>query len=143
MIATNIRTMLEDRGVRLRPGLSAVQLRALLDRFGSEVDQSILRMYAQFDGFEELDFASFHMVWPSSQIAPFAPMFDGISNFNIPCAWGDWLIDSDVLIFDLTDARKPVYFGYEKKIIATNLTDYYLRLAGGEYDMAHARCKNS
>jgi hypothetical protein len=133
-----IRIALEARGVELENPTDDQQLNELERELKRSFDDFYRGIYSTFNGFRSYDQRSQIYLWPMQRIYDERSLSiekDGNNYF----AMGDFLIDSDILMFCLDREDVPIFFLYERKELAPTTREFFMRLLSGKFDVLGRR----
>ena len=128
LTAAEIRSALLSRGTQLNSPASESEIRGLELKLGIKLDDYIASIYRAFNGFEEgeIDARSKFSIWPLTHLTSKPP--------GRMVTFGDFLVRSDDLLFDPSDARVPVTTEAGKEVIASSAPQFWDNLVSGQYD---------
>lgn len=97
--------LLISRGVRLNSPASLTEVRKLEGIIGGTIDEDILSVFLQFNGFDDdFDAATFISVWSIEKI------LDRIDNSRLPyIPFADRAFDAEVFEVCSIESSKPIY----------------------------------
>jgi hypothetical protein len=129
-----IRIALEARGVELEKPADDAKLNEFERGLRLSLDNFYRGIYSQFNGFHLCDQRSHICLWQMQRIYDERALSlekDGNNYF----AAGDFLIDSDILMFCLSREDIPILFLYERKELASTAREFFTKLISGQFDV--------
>jgi len=126
---------LKARGTMLAPPASAAALQAFIRTEDGDIDKNILEIYSQFDGFNGQDHGSQISIWPINRVISESGLKEVFQDSEY-AAVGDLLVDSDFIMWCLTNSELPVYLLHERRELAGSVGDFFRKLIAGQFDFA-------
>lgn len=133
MSTTDISSILKNRGVELNPPASKDNLTVLSNFVGCSVNETLVEIYLQFNGFQNLDYKSQVWFWPIERVLKMASLSTEFNN-NRYFAFGDVILESDYIMFSPELSKAPVTLFFEQKELASSLEEFFMSLALGKFD---------
>jgi hypothetical protein len=133
LIATAVRDALAARGIGLPAPATEHDLRQFESDLNGSLSTYVRGLYRAFNGFSSADERSQIRLWSLQEVAKNRDLcaeFDQQRYFPA----GDFLIDSDFVMFPLEQEASPVIYLHERRQLAAGTSEFFEKLIAGAFD---------
>jgi hypothetical protein len=129
---TTIRFKLEARGVKPGDPIAGHCLRRFESEAELSLNENLVSMYENFNGFLTCDEWSQIFLWPLERILEYASITVRVADHTF-YPIGDLLIDSDFIMCSL-EKRSDVFLLHEERQLASDVPEFLENLVRGAFD---------
>ena len=129
-----LRRIFQQRNTELRPPASDYEWAKLERELVIGIGQDFIGIYKLFDGFINYDTKSQIRLWSLDEIATNIQGKDYLREHRDWAVVGDFLLESDLIVANVTETRAIVKRAYEDVVMSDSLCEFLQELAFGKFD---------